>query len=407
VTTRLDIQGRVAEGWGAVADAFRANFERRSELGAACCVYADGHPVVDLWGGAWDRDTLALVFSTTKGATAICAHMLAERGALDLDARVADYWPEFAAAGKDGVLVRWLLSHQAGLPFVDAALTLDDACAWEPVTRALQAQRPLWEPGTRHAYHPLTYGFLVGEVVRRAAGMTVGRFLREEIAGPLALDAWIGLPEDAEPRVAQLELMPTPADPGAALTVLFEEQGLDSAAAVSAAARSIELAADPGSVAARGTSLGGALADWMGAHTSRAVRAAESPATNLVCDARSLARMYAATVSDVDGTRLLAPAAVEAMCVPQTTRTRPYVEAPALAPLDIPWALGFMRPSRPLPLLGPRSFGHGGFGGSVGCADPESGIGFAYIPTNLAWNPLDFGRAADLLRSVRTTCRTG
>jgi CubicO group peptidase (beta-lactamase class C family) len=210
VTTTVDVQGRVDEGWGAVADAFRANFERRFELGAACCVYADGRPVVDLWGGAWDRDTLALVFSTTKGVTALCAHMLVERGALDVDAPVAAYWPEFASAGKDGVPVRWLLSHQAGLPFVDAALTLDDACAWEPVIRALEAQRPLWEPGTRHAYHPVTYGFLVGEVIRRAAGMTIGQFLSEEIVRPLALDAWIGLPEEAEHRVARLELMPRP-----------------------------------------------------------------------------------------------------------------------------------------------------------------------------------------------------
>jgi CubicO group peptidase (beta-lactamase class C family) len=147
------VQGHVEDGWGKVADAFRANFEGNpGEVGAACCVYAGGRPVVDLWGGLadreanrpWDRDTIVAVASTTKGAAAICAHMLVQRGELDLDAPVIKYWPEFGAAGKEHIPVRWLLSHQAGLPVVDGPLTFEEACAWHPVIRALEAQKPEW-----------------------------------------------------------------------------------------------------------------------------------------------------------------------------------------------------------------------------------------------------------------------
>ena len=181
------VQGHVEEGWGKVADAFRANFEGNpGEVGAACCVYVDGRPVVDLWGGLadreanrpWDKDTIVAVASTTKGATAICAHLLVQRGELDLDAPVVKYWPEFGAAGKEHIPVRWLLSHQAGLPVVDGPLTFEEACAWHPVIRALEAQKPEWEPGTEHVYHSVTFGFLVGELVRRITGKSLGTLLR-------------------------------------------------------------------------------------------------------------------------------------------------------------------------------------------------------------------------------------
>ena len=186
------------------------------EVGAACCVYADGRPVVDLWGGLadreanrpWDEDTIVAVASTTKGATAICAHLLAQRGELDLDAPVVKYWPEFGAAGKEQIPVRWLLSHQAGLPVIDTPLTFEDACAWHPVIRALEAQKPLWQPGTEHLYHAHTFGFLVGEVVRRITGKSLGTFFADEVAAPLGLSAWIGLPEEQEERVARISTRP-------------------------------------------------------------------------------------------------------------------------------------------------------------------------------------------------------
>ena len=160
-TSGTVVQGHVEEGWGKVADAFRANFEGNpGEVGAACCVCAGGRPVVDLWGGLadreanrpWDKDTISAVASTTKGATAICAHMLVQRGELDLDAPVVKYWPEFGQAGKEHIPVRWLLSHQAGLPAIDGPLTFEEACSWDPVIRALEAQKPEWQPGAEHVY---------------------------------------------------------------------------------------------------------------------------------------------------------------------------------------------------------------------------------------------------------------
>ena len=210
-TNATPVQGHVEEGWGKVADAFRANFEGNpGEVGAACCVYADGRPVVDLWGGLadreanrpWNKDTIVAVASTTKGATAICAHLLVQRGELDLDAPVVKYWPEFGAAGKEQIPVRWLLSHQVGLPVIDGPLTFEEACAWDPVIRALEAQKPEWEPGTEHVYHSMTFGFLVGEIVRRITGKSLGTFFADEVAAPLGLSAWIGLPEEQEGRVA-------------------------------------------------------------------------------------------------------------------------------------------------------------------------------------------------------------
>ncbi len=207
-----EIDGWVAPGFEPVRDTFRANFERHGEVGAAVAFYVEGRPVVDLWGGLadpakdrpWTEDTLQLVFSTTKGATAACANLLAQRGQLDIDAPVATYWPEFAQAGKASIPVRWILCHKAGLPWVDATMTLEEALSWEPVVRALEVQEPAWEPGTAHGYHATTYGWLVGEVVRRIDGRSLGRFWADEIAGPLGLEWWIGLPEELHHRVAPL-----------------------------------------------------------------------------------------------------------------------------------------------------------------------------------------------------------
>src|SRR5688572_12340116 len=198
-TIGATVQGDVAEGWGKVADVFLAGFDGDpGEVGASCSVYAGGRQVVDLWGGLadqetarpWTRDTLMQVASTTKGATAICAHLLVQRGQLDLDAPVVQYWPEFGAQGKDRIPVRWLLSHQAGLPVVDGPLTFEQMRDWDPVIRALEEQPPLWEPGAEHVYHSVTYGYLVGELIRRVSGRSPGTFFAEEVASPLGLQAW-------------------------------------------------------------------------------------------------------------------------------------------------------------------------------------------------------------------------
>jgi CubicO group peptidase (beta-lactamase class C family) len=403
-TSRTRVQGQVADGWGKVSDVFRANFHGNpGEIGAACCVYVGGRPVVDLWGGLadreanrpWHEDTIVMVASTTKGATAICAHLLAQRGQLDLDAPVVKYWPEFGATGKEHIPVRWLLSHQAGLPVVDGPLTFEDACAWHPVIRALEAQKPEWEPGTEHVYHSMTFGFLVGEVVRRISGKSLGTFFADEVVAPLGLRAWIGLPEEQERRVARIEHAPFTMEE--VTDGMIEATGLD-ADTVTAWMSAVW---GPGSVQARAAELGGAFtgSDYM---NTRAFRAAEFPFGNMFTDARSLARMYAATVSEVDGVRLLTPATVEKMTVVQTDKTRMNGLPPGLnVPADRSFymSLGFWRACPPMPLVGPASFGHPGSGGSLGFADPDAAVGFGYTPNLWSWNIAE-PRAKNLAAAV-------
>ncbi|GAB3738860.1 serine hydrolase domain-containing protein [Amycolatopsis oliviviridis] len=406
-TTGPHFGGHVEDGWGKVADAFRANFDGTpGEIGAACSVYLGGRPVVDLWGGLadreanrpWGKDTIVQVASTTKGAAAICAHLLVQRGELDLDAPVVRYWPEFGSAGKDEILVRWLLSHQAGLPIVDGPLTFEQACAWDPVTRAIEAQKPLWRPGTEHVYHAVTYGYLVGEIVRRITGKSLGTFFAEEVAAPLGLSAWIGLPEEEEPRVARFEDA-APFTVEELLAGMIATTGLDEETVTAW----VESMWTPDAVQIRAGVLGGALDPATGYFRTRAWRAAEFPAANMLADAGSLARMYAATVSDVDGVRLLDPPTVETMTEIQTDKTTMYGLPPGL---DIPadrsfnMSLGFWRACPALPMLGPGSFGHPGSGGSIGFADPDAGVGFGYV-TNL-WNYRpDDTRAANLSKAVQ------
>ncbi|MDI5976487.1 serine hydrolase domain-containing protein [Amycolatopsis magusensis] len=395
----------VARGWGKVADAFRANFDGPGEVGAACGVYVNGRLVVNLWDGLadrathrpWRKNTIMQVASTTKGATAICAHLLVQRGALDLDAPVVQYWPEFGAAGKEGIPVRWLLSHQAGLPIVDGPLTFEQACAWDPVIRALEAQKPLWEPGTQHIYHANTYGFLVGELVRRITGKSLGTFFADEVARPLGLSAWIGLPGKHEKRVAGIHNT-APFSVEELLAGLIKVTGLDKDTVTAW----VNALYSPGSVAIRAGELGGAFtsSDYF---TTRAWRAAEFPAANMVADAHSIARMYAATVSDVDGVRLLNPRTVRAATEIHTDRTPMHgLPAGLTIPADRSFnmSLGFWRACPPYPMLSPASFGHPGSGGSVGFADPDARVGFGYV-TNL-WNfRPDDPRATNLANAVR------
>lgn len=402
-----DINGGVENGWEQVADAFRANFKEGKDLGAACCVYVDGRSVVDLWGGLadresnrpWERDTVVAVASTTKGATAMCAHLLVERGELDLDAPVIRYWPEFGAAGKEAIPVKWLLSHQAGLPVVDAPLTFEELCAWDPVIRALEVQRPLWTPGTEHIYHAMTYGFLVGEVVKRITGKSLGTFFAEEIAAPLGLSAWIGLPKEIETRVAQPEQAPFPYNSPEELATDFGAlMGLEPAVAVAL----VQTLWGPNSILMRAGTMNGIL----NAETValRAFRSAEFPGGNMFADARSIARMYAATVSNVDGIRLLQPDTVASMTVLQTDRTRMHGVPPELERATknlFNMSFGFWRSSPPvMPMLGPASFGHPGSGGSLGAADPEARVGFGYVSNLWTANLID-PRAIELASAVR------
>ncbi|HEV3266509.1 MAG TPA: serine hydrolase domain-containing protein [Acidimicrobiales bacterium] len=388
-TTTID--GRVEPGYEGVRDAFAANFDERGDQGAAFCLYKDGVPVVDLWGGTADRrtglaygpDTLQLVFSTTKGATAVCANLLIERGLLDPSAPVTEYWPEFGAEGKAGLPVEWLLTHQAGLPAIDATLTLPEALAWDPMIAALAAQKPLWEPGTAHGYHALTYGWLVGEVVRRISGKSLGTFFAEEVATPLGLEFWIGLPESEEGRVAPLNM------------------SLDHIAEM--APEELDRMATnfgPDGLGTRALFLGGAFGsfeDGDGVFNTRAVHAAEVPAANGITTARSLARMYAGLIGEVDGVRILASATVEQMTTPRTSGEDLVLGAESI------FGLGMLCDSPFSPFLGPGSFGHYGAGGSVGFAQPGSGVAFAYVMNQMRLGLSGDARTGSLIEAVHAT----
>ncbi|MBY0277599.1 beta-lactamase family protein [Candidatus Binatia bacterium] len=352
--------GWVAAGFEPVREAFASNFEHHGDLGAACCVYRDGRPVVELWAGFadlgggrhWRPDTVQLIFSATKGITAVCLHLLAERGALDLDAPVASYWPEFAANGKATIPVRWVLSHRAGLAAVDGDLTLAEVLAWEPVVRAIAAQAPCWTPGTAHGYHARSYGWILGEVVRRVTGRSLGRFLDDEVAGPLALDLWVGLPESEQARCAR---------------VIPPEGGLPSIADL--------LGAD--SLTARVMGGPSDLFAYDEMWNRSDLLAAEMPSSNGVASAHALARLYAALVGEVDGIRLLRPETVSAACVVQSDGPDRVLFVPSR------FGSGFMLPPMLAPDVGARSFGHPGAGGCLGFADPEARLGFGYVTTRM------------------------
>ena len=392
----VDVQGEVQPGFEAVREAFAVNFDDDEDVGAAFCLHVDGTKVVDVWAGvadqdtgrAWEEDTLQLVFSTTKGAVAICAAMLAERGELDVDAPVAEYWPEFAAEGKGDVPVRWLLCHKTGLITTDADLSLDEVLAVEPVVEALAAQKPYWEPGTAHGYHALTYGWLLGEVIRRVSGRTVGTFFAEEVAGPLGLDFWIGLPEEEEPRVAPLIPLELPDDPAVremARAILGPETMLGRALTLDGALGALDFDEDAD--------------DEPNVFNTREVRASEIPAANGVATARALSRMYAATIGEVDGVRLLAPETLEQARTAQTDGVDQVLMFESV------FGLGFMLRSPMTPMLDEGSFGHAGAGGSQGYADPESGVAFGYVMNKMTAQITGDPRTARLTRAVEESLR--
>ena len=379
------INGFCAPGWEGVRDAFAANFTEHGDLGAAAAVHHDGRLVVDLWGGTYRADTIQSVFSTTKGWTAALASLLVERGLLDLDAPVAGYWPEFAAAGKADVPVRWLLTHQAGLPYPEEPTTLEDALGWDGAVDKLARSAPVWEPGTAHGYHAVTYGFLVGEVLRRVTGRTVGRLLAEEIAEPLGLDLWIGLPAEQHHRVCDLVggLSPSPDEVDPALRAMLEQF------------------IGPDTTLGKALSCHGAFSGDPGVWNRADVRSAELPAANGVADARSVSRLYAALIGDVEaderfpaGKRILSPENFAAAATRHTTGPDQVLM------IETTIGLGFWTCSPVAPYGGPRSFGHGGAGGSLGFADPENGIGFGYVMSRMQQNLTGDPRTRTLIRAV-------
>jgi CubicO group peptidase (beta-lactamase class C family) len=382
-STRSDLVGHVDEGFGRVADAFLRNFTDHGEMGAALCVHVDGVRVVDIAAGEADarrpytQDTLQLIFSATKGIVAVASSMLEDHGRIDLDEPVASYWPEFAASGKEAIPVSWVLSHQAGLPAPPGEYTLAEVLDARRIIDDLAAMKPLWEPGTRHGYHGITYGWLMGEVIRRVTGKSVGTLLADEVAGPLDLDLWIGLPAEEEHRVAPLR---PPLPPSA-----------DSPEPVLAAMGAIM---KPSSLAWRTLTANGALdfATQAELNNTREMHAAEFPAGNGITTARSLSRLYAACIGEVDGVRLFGPAQADRARAEQV-RGRDEVWG-----FETAFGLGFWLHTDLHPKLGPGSFGHQGPGCSLGFADPDSGVAFGYVATQ---PELAGPRSGNLLAAVK------
>jgi CubicO group peptidase (beta-lactamase class C family) len=370
-------QGYVAPGFEPVERAFAKNFVERGDVGASVCVYRDGVPVVDLWGGVadvstgtrWSRDSIVTVFSMTKGVTAIAANLLVQRGLLDPAAPVASYWPEFAAAGKADITVGTAMSHRAGLPRIDRPLTRAEALAWDPVVAAIAAQEPIWEPGSQHGYHMRSYGWIAGELIRRVTGRSPGRFIADDVCRPIDIDFHVGLPESEEARLAAL-VVPGPE---------YHEQ----MAKLPPEWLLTQVISGPS---------GHFAYDEM--WNTRELRAVELPSSNGVGNARAVARLYAHCIGDgVSGVRLLDDATVAAATA---VRSR---GPDSVILVDTAFGIGFMLPpALPTP-CGPRSFGHGGAGGSSSFADPDAGIAFAYTMNKMSFAPTD-ARAEALARAV-------
>jgi CubicO group peptidase (beta-lactamase class C family) len=372
------VSGTCAPRFIAVRDAFAANFEAGREVGASFAATVDGTLVVDLWGGyadaartrPWQRDTIANVFSTTKAMTALCAHMLVDRGLLDLNAPVARYWPEFAQAGKGAMPVHYLLSHRAGLAAVRPALPAEAFYDWQRMVDTLAAEAPWWEPGSASGYHAMTFGYLVGELIRRITGKTPGTFFRDEVAAPLGADFHIGLDAAEDQRVADM-VPPTDAEVASAGVV-----------------------PDPQSLLAKVMSNPPLTAD---AANTRPWRAAEIPAANGHGNARAVARVMAALAcgGTLDGVHLLGEQTIARAIAEQS-----YGPDLVLG-LSMRWGLGFMLASPHLPLgPNPRTFGHGGWGGSLGIADCDARVSWAYIMNKMSPGTTGDTRAVALVAAL-------
>ena len=373
------MNGDADEGYGKVVDAFRRNFDSGRETGAAVAVYRDGRKVVDLWDGyrngftgePWQHDTIVNVFSTTKGVASLGVAVAVSRGLLDYDAKVADYWPEFAQGGKDAITVRQLFGHQAGLVAITPPLTLAEIADPEAMSERIATQKPAWPPGTRYGYHAATLGWYQSALIRKVdpQGRTLGRFFAEEIAGPLGLEFYIGLSASVDRgRVALLEpvtrremMLHLHTMPPLFVASLFNPKSLP--------ARAFVVAAD--------------IKD-AGDFNRDEVRIPEMPSVNGTATADAIAKLYGAAAAGDEklGLSRTVRDALAAPAIPPTRGVRDKVMF-----LDMAFSLGFGKPTRKF-VFGStgKAFGWPGLGGSFGFADPDTGIGFGYVPNKLGYH---------------------
>ncbi|MFG1809115.1 serine hydrolase domain-containing protein [Streptomyces sp. NPDC049040] len=386
------VHGAVEPGYEPVRAAFEGNFARRGDRGAAVAVYRHGRKVVDLWGGTaapdgggpWLEDTAQTVRSATKGVAAACLLLLHQRGQLDLDAPVGAYWPEFKAGGKERVTVRDVLAHRAGVPALDVPLSPEQALDGVSGPRAVAAQQPFFPPGSAHGYHAHTFGWMAGELVLRASGRTIGRFVAEEITRPLGLDLWIGLPADRVGQVGRIGETTVP------------EPGVSGGLRTRAKQSVHDAYADPQSLTRRAFAAITPLPD----ENDPAYRAGQLAASGGIATARSLARFYAALVGEPEGgPRLFAPATVTA------ARTKESDGPDRVLVVNTLFGLGYMLHGPASPLLAPGSFGHPGRGGSLAFADPGTATGFGYVTNGMQRNVTADPRAQALVRALRECIR--
>jgi CubicO group peptidase (beta-lactamase class C family) len=356
-----ELRGTYEPAWSGVVDEFVRNYTARDEVGASLCVVHDGATVVDVWGGAadrdgraWDADTVSIVHSCTKGATALCLHVLASRGLVDVEAPVAEYWPEFATNGKERTTVRMMLDHSVGVPVFRGAMAPGEFYDWDRMVARLEAEEPFWSPGARNGYHMINFGWTVGELVRRVSGRSLGTFFAEEIARPLGIDFWIGLPEDIEPRVAPI--IPYVRAKGERLS-----------------AYALDVVSQPGSIPALSIQNLGTLRT-----NSREHHAAEIGGGGGITNARGLAGMYRPLSLGGGGL-------VDAETLRRMRTVSVATNDDATLRIASRFALGFMvsmdnraKAETDSAIIGEHAFGHVGAGGSIGFADPSVALSFGY-----------------------------
>ena len=388
---RVAVEGHVRPGFEAVREAFADNFTRRHELGGACCAYYHGEKVVDLWGGVrdkgtgapWERDTMVLVYSATKGLSAMALAVAHSRGWLDYDELVSTYWPEFAQHGKRGITVRQLLAHQAGLFALDEPLDRALIGDLDRLSVVLARQRPAWEPGTRQGYHAITLGFYEGELLRRVdpGHRTLGRFFQDEIATPLGLDVYIRLPESIpDARLATLA-PPMPLAMLLGFPIRLTIESMNHHSNIYRALRGSELPHDEHRVYARNL---------------------ESPSGGGVATARAIARAYSEFATG--GPELgLRRETLDALAAPAIPPTHGFHDECLKG--EVEFSLGFMKPSWTWPFGSPSAYGAPGAGGAMGFADPEAGIGYAYVTsqmgTSLTGDPRDVALRDPLYAAIQ------
>jgi CubicO group peptidase (beta-lactamase class C family) len=392
------IEGYVGRGFEPVREVFAENFVRRRELGGACGAYQHGEKVVDLWGGVrnqqsgepWRYDTMAIVYSATKGLAAMTLALAHSRGWLDYEERVCAYWPEFAQNGKDRVTVRQLLAHQAGLYALDVRPDRALVADLDRLATVLARQKPAWEPGTRQAYHGITLGFYESEILRRVdpRHRSLGAFFQDEIASPLGLDVYIRLPEDVpDSRLATMS-PPTWLQIFSGFPLRLAIDAMNPRSNISRALQGSELPHDPNHVYARNL---------------------EVPSGGAVGTARAIARAY--SVFATGGGELgLRAETLELLAAPAVPPARGFYDE-CIRSDGARFSLGFMKPTAAIPFGSPSSFGSPGAGGALGFADPEAGVGYAYVTnrmgTHLAGDPRDVALRNALYASPRIAADTG